>query len=116
MSADNITQRVEELERRIKTIEGLLSDRVLDKEQSHIEARTRDARSKLTVGETRQVVVRDVEQQEAHLSKQGITKIEGIVTFIKRGQADFEVGDTLRVKISDVQSNAAEACAIENVG
>jgi predicted RNA-binding protein with TRAM domain len=115
MTTQDLSQQVEQLENRVKALEGLFSSRVIDKEQGHTHAKEKDARDKLQVGETYRIFLRDVEHGDGHYSKQGIGQVEGIVTFVKPGDADVEQGNTVIAKITDVKENAAEAYAIKKV-
>lgn len=111
MSSNDLHQRVEQLESRIDTLEGLFSQRIIDKELAHVQAKQRDARDELQVGETYRVYIQDVESNGPN--QQGVGRIGGIVTFVTPGSVDFQQGDTIKVQITDVKENAAEARAIE---
>jgi predicted RNA-binding protein with TRAM domain len=113
---ENLVRQVEQLEDRIQALEDMFSDRLLSKQQNHAESKRHDAREKLSIGSCYRVFIREVETETAHQSKQGVGQIEGIVTFVEEGKAEFSEGDTVRVKISDVKSSSAEAYAMENLG
>lgn len=113
MSTDELERRVDQLETKLETIQCLFSPWVLDKAQAHNRAKERDAREQLQVGEVYRVFVRDVERDGSN--RQGIGRINGIVTFIKQRKVDFDKEDTVRVQLTDVKDNAAIGHAIERI-
>lgn len=105
VSREELANRVKQLERRLEAVECIFSDRVIDKEQAHVEAQQKDAREQLATGETRQVVV---EEPPAPNDDQAVTHVNGIVVFINNAP-DLEQGETLKVRFTDVDSNYAHA-------
>jgi len=79
---------------------------------SHNDAKQRDARTVLSVGEERTVVIleEDVDDQGT-----GFTEIENIHTFVDPGKITLHFADTVRVKIVDVGENHADALAVEQL-
>lgn len=80
---------------------------------SHEDAKRRNARTVLSPGETRKVVI-----LEDHVDENGtgLTEIENIKTFVLPGKTKLEFADTVRVKIVDVGDSHAEALALETIG
>lgn len=105
----DVQSRLDELEERLAAIEGIFSQRVVDKERAHTKAVERDAREQLSVGEERTVVLQEAPSPATE--DMAVTRIEGIVTFVKCSEEVGE-GDTLTVRIADVQENHAHAVAI----
>jgi len=105
---EDLRQQVESLEERLDALEGIFSERVIDKEQSHVQAQKKDAREKLQVGESMTVVVEEPADKN---SGSAVTHIDGVVTFIQQAP-DAESGDTLEVKLTDVQPNYVHAIAV----
>ncbi len=103
----SVEDRVEQLERRLDVLESIFSERVIDKENSHLRAQEKDAREKLAVGETTTVVIE--EPPEAN-GGNAVTHVNGIVTFIDVDSA--QKGDTLEVKFTDIDENYAHAIAV----
>ncbi len=107
-SSENVIHRIADLERRIEAIESVFSERVVNKENSHVRAQEQDAREKLGVGETATVVVEEPPEDNGG---KAATHVDGIVTFIQNA-GSAEKGDVLEVKFTDVQSNYAHCIAL----
>lgn len=101
--------RIKELERRLEALEGVFSDRVVEKQNSHVRAQEQDAGEKLAAGDITTVVVE--EPPEANDGK-AATHVDSIVTFVKDADG-AEKGDVLEVRFTDVQPNYAHALAVE---
>lgn len=96
---------MKELERRLEAVESVFSDRVIDKEQAHVEAQQKDTREQLATGNTRLVVI---EEPPAPNDDQAVTHVNGVVVFINNAP-DVEQGEALDVRFTDVDSNYAHA-------
>lgn len=79
---------------------------------SHDDAIQRDARTVLSSGERRTIVI--IEPNVDHRGR-GLTKIEKIKTFVRPGGHTLRLGDTVEVKIVDVGDSHAEALALDVV-
>lgn len=104
-----ILSRIAELENRLDALEGIFSDRVIDKETAHTRAIQADAREQLTVGEERTIVVQEAPSPST--DGKAVTRIGGVVTFVKC-RDEVSGGDTLAIRIADIQQNYAHAVAI----
>lgn len=100
--------RIEEVENRLDSLEGLFTERVIDRERAHTRAKREKANEKLSRGEEKDVVIESFTD-----NGQALTHIKGIVTFVKNWRPADE-GDTIRIKIIDVGENAANAIRVDN--
>lgn len=90
---------LESLENRIADLEGRIED---------LESR-RSGSVEVEVGDQVTVVVEDANEDD---DRDPVTHIDGMATFIKSPPGmDIGFGDTLRVKISDIQSRQMVAVA-----
>jgi hypothetical protein len=88
----------------------VFSDRVVEKETSHVRAQEQDAREKLAVGKTTTVVVE--EPPEANGGK-AATHVNGIVTFVKdadgpRKAMSWRFGSLTYSRTTRTRSRSAE--------
>jgi predicted RNA-binding protein with TRAM domain len=79
---------------------------------SHQTALKKDARNKLTPGQVLTSVVTDENIDE---DGKALTKHQKITVFIMPDSLDLEFGDTVCIKIVDVQENSALAVALAKV-
>lgn len=96
----------------LDAIRGLFSSRVLDKEDSHLNAQQQDATDIVDIGDTRTVVVDDTEYDDPRDPK-AIAHINGLVTFVSAPEKDLNKGDKIEVRISDVGETHARALRTE---
>ena len=59
MDENNMEQRIDELEKRIKAIEDIFAPRIIDRQSSHVEASGKDARDELDVGDVKTIKIFD---------------------------------------------------------
>jgi predicted RNA-binding protein with TRAM domain len=102
-------QTVEELQGRLDTIEGVFSDRLVNREQAHTRAKQRDVQDELSVGDKRTVVI---EQTAEETDGDPLARINGIVVFIKQA-VYLSTGETVEVTITEVKSTCATAIVAE---
>jgi predicted RNA-binding protein with TRAM domain len=109
-------ERVADLEERMVAFEGLFADRVTEGERAHADARNRDPREVVELGETRDLYVQEVDA--AGPRTQAIGRIEGLVTFVDLDGPDagIEEGDVVAVEITDHGESCAKARLSEAVG
>ena len=109
-------ERVADLENRLAAFEGLFADRVTEGERAHANARDRDPREVVDLGETRDLYVQEV--NVAGPRTQAIGRIEGLVTFVDLNGPDagVEEGDVVAVEITDHGESCAKARLSEEVG
>lgn len=84
-----------------------------DETTAHVQAKHRDARTTLSRGEVKQLVV--IEPPENVDGSCALTKIEGIYTFLQSRSTRLERGDVVRARISDVGQNHADAIVLEKI-
>jgi predicted RNA-binding protein with TRAM domain len=106
-----LREEVDGLRDDLDALRGLYSDRVLDKEDAHINAQKRDATDIVNIGDTRTVVVNDTNYDDPRDPK-AVARIEGLVTFVPAPEKDLTEGDEVEVRISDVGENHAHALRI----
>ena len=107
-----LREEVDKLRDDLDALRGLYSDRVLDKEDAHINAQKRDATDIVNVGDTRTVVVNDTDYDDPRDPK-AVARIEGLVTFVPAPERDLTEGDEVEVRISDIGENHAHAVRLE---
>jgi len=100
-----LEQTVEELQGRLDAIEGVFSDRLVNREQAHTRAKQRGVQDELNVGDTRTVVI---EQTAEETDGDPLARINGIVVFVKQA-AYLSKGETVEVTITEAKSNCATA-------
>lgn len=103
---------IADLEQRLRRIESTI-DGASDKHLAHIRAKQRDARDTLDRGETVDVVV--ITPPEDNNGTDAVSKIEGIYTFVEPGPYELDRGDIVRVRITDVGDNHAEALTLTRI-
>lgn len=109
-------ERVADLENRLAAFEGLFADRVTEGERAHANARDRDPREVVDLGETRDLYVQEVDAGGPR--SQAIGRIEGLVTFVDLNgpDASVEEGDVVAVEITDHGESCAKARLSGEVG
>ena len=100
-----LEQTVEELQGRLDAIEGVFSDRLVNREQAHTRAKQRNVQDELNIGDTRTVVI---EQTAEETDGDPLARINGIVVFITQA-VYLSTGETVEVTITEVKSNCATA-------
>lgn len=111
-TVEELEAHVEELQQRVEALEGIFSERLLDREGAHIQATQQDAREQLEVGETHRVVV-DSPPGTGRDPSKAVGRIEGIVTFIEPKGLDIEENDVLKVRLKQIQRNCVKANTLE---
>jgi predicted RNA-binding protein with TRAM domain len=104
-----LEQTVEELQDRLNAVEGVFSDRLINREQAHARAKQRDVQDELSVGDTRTVVI---EQTAEETDGDPLARISGIVVFVKQA-AYLPRGKTVEVMITEIKSSCAIAILTE---
>ena len=104
-----LEQTVEELQGRLDAIEGVFSDRLVNREQAHTRAKQRDVQDELSVGDKRTVVI---EQTAEETDGDPLARINEIVVFIKQA-VYLSTGETVEVTITEVKSTCATAIVAE---
>lgn len=94
----------------IEDVQSLFSDRVLDKERAHNEAKKRDPEEVVERGDTHEVVITDTEYDKH--DPVAVAKIDGLVTFVHVDNRDIDEGDSVTVKITDLGDNCAQAVPV----
>lgn len=108
-------ERSEDLEARLEAIEGLFSDRVLDKEHAHVRAQKDSARDVVSLGDVREMYIQDIDN--AGHASEAIGRIEGLVVFVDHdGTGVVEEGDVVTVEIVDIRDSCAHAVLAEVSG
>jgi predicted RNA-binding protein with TRAM domain/ubiquinone biosynthesis protein UbiJ len=104
-------KRTERLEARLEAIETVFSDRPLDKERAHVEAQRCDPSEVVTLGETYEVVVKEVEDGYA---PSAMGRIDGLVVWFDIDNSEtVSEGNVAEVRIDDLRENIAEATLLE---
>lgn len=104
-------KRTERLEARLEAIETVFSERALDKERAHVEAQRRDPSEVVTLGETYEVVVKEVEDGYA---PSAMGRIDGLVVWFDIDDPEtVSEGHVVEVRIDDLRANVAEATLLE---
>jgi predicted RNA-binding protein with TRAM domain len=96
---------LESLESQINSIES-----IIEAEDAHTEATSRDARNQVEIGETYDVIV---EKPPGTDGPDGVARINGIITFVAPRDYSMSIGDKVRIKITDVGENHTRGIAIE---
>lgn len=104
---EQISTQIDEMERSLLEIEQIVAA-----EQAHEIAGSRDAREQLQVGDTRKLVIEKAPGEEG---PDAVSRIDGIVTFVTPQSEQVSPGDTVRVKITNVGENHANAVALETL-
>ena len=112
MDDNNVEERIDDLEKRIKAIEDMFAPRIIDRQSSHVDAAGKDAREKLDLGDVKTIKIFDPPGQGSDPDN-GVGKIDGIVTFVDCSGLDVEQDDVVHCRITDVTENAAEAIATQ---
>lgn len=105
---DEARSQIADIERSLSGIES-----VIEAEQAHAEAKSRDARDQLAPGDTHQVVIEDPPGRDG---PDAVTRISGIITFVAPQDMTLTTGTTVRVKLVDVGESHARAVATELIG
>lgn len=113
-SVEELERRVEELQDRLEALESIFSERTLDREQGHTQAKKRDARTKLQPGETHQVVI-DSPPGEGRDPNKAVGRVDGIVVFVDPQGTEIRENDVLKILIKDVEDNCAKANVLDKI-
>lgn len=112
LESTGVLRELSDIEQRLRCVERELE--LMDKKQeAHIQAKRQDARECIARGDTETVVV--ITPPEENDGEQAVSKLDGIVTFIKPGKFDLQQGDVIRVRIYDVGDSHANAVTLEHV-
>lgn len=110
---DDLRERVDELERRLKRMEEIFAPNLLDRQTKHVAARERDAREVLSPGDEK--VMRVISPLgHGQEPEKCVGKVHGVVTFVDCDEDDdFEEGEYLTVRLVDVAHSSAEGVALQ---
>lgn len=109
---ETLQEEVDNLRGDLDALRGLFSDRVLDKEDAHVDAQRGDATDIVEVGDSRTVVINDTDYDDPRDPK-AVAHIEGLVTFVPAPERDLTEGDEIEIRIADVGDNHARGVRIE---
>jgi len=113
-SVEELEQRVDNLQSRLDSLESIFSERILERERAHTQAKQQDARKHLQPGDTHRVVI-DSPPGEGRDPNSAVGRIEGIVVFIDPKEIQIQENDVLKIVIKDVKDSCANANAIEKL-
>ncbi|MDL0130057.1 hypothetical protein PNP59_03775 [Halobacterium salinarum] len=107
-----LREEVDGLRDDLDALRGLFSERVIEKEDAHIDAQKRDASEIVEVGDTRTVIIDGTEYGDPR-DPNAVAHINGLVTFVPAPDEDLAEGDKVEVRIADVGDSHANAVRIE---